>query len=325
MLIVIIYIAFVSLGLPDALIGTAWPVARADFGAPVSAAGIVSFIVVCGTVASSLLSARILKRVGPGWVTALSAVLTGSMIVLMSKTEHFWVLCLLAVPLGFGAGSVDTALNNFVALHYKASHMSFLHAAWGLGATVGPLLLARGIALSGWRSGYLLIGCLQLGLSLVFFSSLPLWKRFAKTDEASAVPIETSYRRALRLPMAMPVLASLFFTARRRFARACGRPASLWNARASRRSAPRARPACFIWACWAAASFAALLPCALAPAISFARGNARRFAARRSCFSAFLPPCRLRACCWWALAARPSIPPCCTKRPIALARAFHKP
>lgn len=209
-LIIIIYIAFVSLGLPDALVGAVWPAAHADFGMPLTSAGIVSFITVCGTVLSSLLSARIIKRLGTGRVAALSAMLTGGVIIVMSVTHRFLFLCLLAVPLGFGAGSVDTALNSFVALHYKASHMSFLHAAWGLGATVGPLLLAQSLSAGGWRGGYRLIGSMQLGFSLLLVCSLPLWKRFAKADAASSVPIETSYRKALRLPMAAPVLVSLF-------------------------------------------------------------------------------------------------------------------
>ena len=137
-LLPIIYLAFISLGLPDSLLGAAWPAMQGDLGVPISYAGIISMIIAAGTVVSSLFSDWLTRRLGTGKVTALSVAMTAAALLGFSAARSFWILCLWAVPYGLGAGSVDAALNNYVALHYESRHMSWLHCMWGIGATAGP-------------------------------------------------------------------------------------------------------------------------------------------------------------------------------------------
>ncbi len=178
LLLIIIYMAFISLGLPDSLLGTAWPAIMTDMSLPVSYAGILSVIISGGTIISSVLSERIIRRFRTGPVTAVSVTLTALALLSFSLSGNFWVLCLLAVPLGLGAGSVDASLNNFVALHYKASHMSWLHCFWGVGATAGPVIMSFFLAgEGGWKPGYRTIGIIQICLVILLFISLPLWKK----------------------------------------------------------------------------------------------------------------------------------------------------
>lgn len=151
LLLGLIYLAFISLGLPDALLGSAWPAVYSDFQVPVSYAGFVSMIIALGTVTSSLLSDRIIARLGTGKVTVISGALTALAILGFTFAPNFWVLCAWAIPYGLGAGSVDVALNNYVALHFKSTHMNWLHCSWGIGATIGPYIM--GIALSRGASG----------------------------------------------------------------------------------------------------------------------------------------------------------------------------
>ena len=177
LLLVIIYLSFISLGLPDALLGAAWPIMSQEFAVPLSYAGGISLIIAIGTVISSLMSDRMTKRLGAGKVTAISVVMTAVAIWGFSVSDQFWQLCLWAIPYGLGAGSVDASLNNYVALHYASRHMSWLHCMWGLGASTGPYIM--GIALTGgmgWNQGYGIIAILQIILSAVIFLSLPLWK-----------------------------------------------------------------------------------------------------------------------------------------------------
>ena len=142
LLLLIIYISFISLGLPDSLLGSAWPVMYGELQVPVSFAGVISMIIAGGTIISSFFSEKIIRRLGTGLVTAVSVFMTAAALLGFSASHSAWLLCLLAVPYGLGAGSVDAALNNFVALHYKAHHMSWLHCFWGIGATAGPMLLS---------------------------------------------------------------------------------------------------------------------------------------------------------------------------------------
>ena len=168
LLLAIIYLAFISLGLPDALLGAAWPSMQPEFGVPISYAGILSMIIAVGTVVSSLQSDRLTRRLGTGKVTAISVAMTAAALLGFSFTHSFWLLCLWAVPYGLGAGSVDASLNNYVALHYESKHMSWLHCMWGIGATLGPYLM--GYALtggSGWNAGYRYIGVIQVVLSFM--------------------------------------------------------------------------------------------------------------------------------------------------------------
>lgn len=183
LLLAVIYAAFISLGLPDSLLGAAWPSMYQGFGVPVSYSGILFCIISAGTVISSLLSDRLTHRLGAGRVTVISVAMTALALFGFSISGQFWMLCLWAVPYGLGAGSVDAALNNYVALHFSSRHMSWLHCMWGVGASVGPYIM--GAALSGgagWPMGYRIISLIQLVLTCLIFLSLPLWKTGAGED-----------------------------------------------------------------------------------------------------------------------------------------------
>ncbi|MCH9276532.1 MFS transporter [Bifidobacterium amazonense] len=177
LLLAVIYIAFISLGLPDALLGSAWPTMSQDLGAPVSWAGGISMTISAGTIVSALLSDRMTLRFGAGRVTAVSVGMTAAALLGFSIAPNYWTLILMAVPYGLGAGGVDAALNNYVAIHYESKHMSWLHCMWGVGTLVGPYVM--GYALSGgqgWPWGYRYIGLLQIVLTAMLVFSLPLWK-----------------------------------------------------------------------------------------------------------------------------------------------------
>lgn len=185
LLLSIIYLAFISLGLPDALLGSAWPGMHGEMGVPVSYAGIVSMIISCGTIVSSLLSDKLTSKLGAGKVTAISVGMTCVALFGFSMSSSFWQLCVIAIPYGLGAGAVDAALNNYVALHYAARHMSWLHCFWGVGATLGPYVM--GACLTGgfrWNAGYQVIAVLQLVLTVILFATLSLWKNPGNQGEA---------------------------------------------------------------------------------------------------------------------------------------------
>ncbi len=178
LLLVIIYLAFISLGLPDSLLGAAWPVMYREFSVPVSYAGGISMIIAAGTIVSSLQSDRLTKKLGTGKVTAFSVLMTAAALFGFSVSHSYAALCLWAIPYGLGAGSVDASLNNYVALHYASRHMSWLHCMWGVGASLGPYIM--GYALTGghgWNMGYRYIAILQIVLTAVLLFSLPLWKK----------------------------------------------------------------------------------------------------------------------------------------------------
>lgn len=213
LLLAIIYLAFISLGLPDALLGSAWPTMYTEFGVPVSYAGIISMIIALGTIVSSLQSDRLTRRFGTGKVTAVSVGITAAALLGFSFTHSFWLLCLWAVPYGLGAGSVDASLNNYVALHYKSRHMSWLHCMWGVGATAGPYIM--GFALSSgqkWNSGYLYIAVLQIILTGILVFSLPLWKgRSAGGETDSAAEGKAlSLGEIIRIPGAREIMLCFF-------------------------------------------------------------------------------------------------------------------
>ena len=185
-LLAIIYLAFISLGLPDSLLGSAWPMMYTEFRVPLSYAGIISMIIACGTVISSLQSDRLTLKLGTGRVTAFSVALTAVALFGFSVSSSFWMLCLWAIPYGLGAGSVDASLNNYVALHYESRHMSWLHCMWGIGAATGPYIM--GYALTGgqgWDMGYRYIAILQIILTAILFASIPLWKERNKVVDES--------------------------------------------------------------------------------------------------------------------------------------------
>ena len=177
LLLALIYLAFISLGLPDSLLGSAWPQMHLDLGAQLSMEGIISMLISCGTVISSLFSEKIIYKFGTGMISAVSTLLTAVALFGFSVSGNFYMLCFLAIPYGLGAGAIDAALNNYVALHFASRHMSWLHCFWGIGAAVGPYVMGVAMSLGkGWRGGYLAISVIQLVLTIVLFAALPLWK-----------------------------------------------------------------------------------------------------------------------------------------------------
>ena len=213
LLLAIIYLAFISLGLPDGLLGAAWPTMCLEMDVPVSYAGMISVTIACGTIVSSLLSDRLTLRFGTGKVTAFSVVTTALALFGFSVTKNYWLLFVWAVPYGLGAGSVDASLNNYVALHYASRHMSWLHCMWGLGASVGPYIM--GYALTGgkgWAVGYRYVGMLQIALTVVLFATLSLWKERNRTPEGEQNPPRKplSVKEIVKIPGAKEVLVAFF-------------------------------------------------------------------------------------------------------------------
>lgn len=212
LLLIIIYISFISLGLPDAILGSAWPMIHQDLNVSISYAGLVTMIISCGTIISSFFSEKFIRKFGTGKVTTFSVFLTAIGLLGIYFSPSFIWICLLGIPLGLGAGAVDSALNNFVALHYKAKHMNWLHCFWGIGATTGPFLMSIYLLKeNGWRLGYATIGIIQAILVICLFISLPLWKRFDinTNDEVSNNDI-IKISTLLKLPGAKPALISFF-------------------------------------------------------------------------------------------------------------------
>ena len=209
-LLVIIYLAFISLGLPDSLLGSAWPVMHTEFGVPISYAGAVSMIIAAGTIISSLLSDRLTRRLGAGRVTVISVGMTAAALFGFSISHAYWMLLLWAIPYGLGAGSVDAALNNYVALHYASRHMSWLHCFWGVGASIGPAIMGAAIAGGmGWNGGYRIISIMQMVLTAILVFSLPLWKGRGEENKADkGKPL--SLRQIVAIPGAKSVMVCFF-------------------------------------------------------------------------------------------------------------------
>ena len=192
LLLVIIYICFVGLGIPDSLFGPAWPVMSGEFGLPVSIAGYLTAYFCVWSTASGFLSDRLINRFGTGKVTAVSTLLTAVGLLGYSWAPNIWVIILCAIPLGLGAGAVDAGLNNYVALHYQASHISYLHCFYGVGVTVSPVFMSLALAGSGdWHNGYRVAGMVQLGVAIIAILSMPLWGKVASASaKASDIPEE---------------------------------------------------------------------------------------------------------------------------------------
>ena len=185
LLLAIIYLAFISLGLPDSVLGSAWPVIHQDFNVPLSFLGIVTMIISFGTIISSLLSDRLTRKLKTGPVTAISVLLTAAALTGFSFADRYWLLCVWAVPYGLGAGAVDAALNNYVALHYEARHMSWLHCFWGVGTIVSPYIVSYSIAaLNNWSMGYRIVSYIQFALAAVLLLTLPIWKKCGRNGHA---------------------------------------------------------------------------------------------------------------------------------------------
>lgn len=210
-LLVIIYIAFISLGLPDSILGSAWPVMYEGLQVSISYVGILSMIIAGGTIISSFFSGKIIQKLGTGLVTTISVGMTAMALMGFSFSSDFWQLCLWGIPYGLGAGSVDAALNHFVALHYKSRHMSWLHCFWGVGATVGPYIM--GLCLTNhfsWTAGYQTIGMIQIVLVILIALSLPLWKMKQKEGAEENVGKALSLKEILALPGALQIFAAFF-------------------------------------------------------------------------------------------------------------------
>jgi len=212
LLLAIIYIAFISLGLPDSLLGSAWPSMQAQMHVPVSYAGIISMIISGGTMISSLLSDRLTKKLGTGLVTAISVFLTAAALFGFSRSGTFWMLCMWALPYGLGAGAVDAALNNYVAVHYASRHMNWLHCFWGVGAAVSPYIM--GYCLSsgrGWSGGYQAVFIIQILFTAILFLTLPLWKGqpHSPGQEAADAPV-LKLSQILRIKGVVSVLLAFF-------------------------------------------------------------------------------------------------------------------
>jgi len=212
LLLALIYLSFISLGLPDALLGAAWPTMYPRFGVPVSYAGIISTIISVGTITASLNSDRLTHRLGAGRVTAVSVLLTAAALLGFSCSNSFWLLCLWAIPYGLGAGGVDAALNNYVALHYTSRHMSWLHCMWGIGAATGPYVMAWALSGDhGWPMGYRVVGLLQVCLTAVLLCSLKLWKAAPTPDTGdgeAAGPLALG--QIFAIPGAKAVMSAFF-------------------------------------------------------------------------------------------------------------------
>ena len=210
LLLPIIYLAFISLGLPDGLLGAAWPTMYPLLGTDVSASGIIFMIIALGTVLSSLLSDRILSRFGIPLVTAGSAALSTLAVFGFSISGSLTALCLWAIPYGLGAGGVDACLNNYVALHYESRHMSWLHCMWGIGASIGPYIM--GAVLSGgglWTRGYRIVGLIQLVMVAALFLSLPIWRTAGDSEEEGRRKPLT-LKQILAIPGAREILVAFF-------------------------------------------------------------------------------------------------------------------
>ncbi len=212
LLLPIIYLAFISLGLPDSLLGSAWPSIYPSFGVPVSYMGAISMIISCGTIVSSLQSDRLTRKFGTGKVTAISTMLTAIALFGFSVSHSFWTLCFWAIPYGLGAGSIDAALNNYVALHYKSHHMSWLHCMWGIGTVISPMLMSTALSAGrGWNGGYRMVACIQTVITALLFLSLPLWKkRVSAEDSTEADTTPLSLRQVFQISGAKEVMFCFF-------------------------------------------------------------------------------------------------------------------
>lgn len=215
LLLAIIYLAFISLGLPDGLLGAGWPSMYKDLNVPMSYAGFVSMIIAAGTIISSLFCDRLTKKLGTGYVTMLSVLLTALALFAFSISNSFWMICLFAIPYGLGAGSVDASINNYVALHYKSNHMSWLHCMWGVGAAVGPYVM--GLVLTNgksWHYGYSYIGIVQVVLTIILFFSIPLWKKSSQENEKPDSKEENNHvfslKEIIKIPGVLPIMITFF-------------------------------------------------------------------------------------------------------------------
>lgn len=186
LLIVIIYLIFISLGLPDALLGSAWPVMKTEFNMPISAVGIISMLISMGTIFSSLFSERLIKKFKTEYVTLISVILTAVALLGFSFSKYFYILCIWAIPYGLGAGAIDSAINNYVAMNYNSRHMSWLHCFWGIGTILSPYIMSISLIYSTWQTGYRVVSIIQILIALFLFLTLPVWKKVSFNDNKTS-------------------------------------------------------------------------------------------------------------------------------------------
>ena len=213
LLLIIIYIAFIGLGIPDSIFGTAWPAIYIEFGIPVSWANFVTLIISGCTIIASLFSARLIRKFGTATITAVSTTLTAIALLGFSFSKNIIWLCGFSIPLGLGAGAIDTALNNYVALHYKATHMNFLHCFYGIGVSLSPYLMSLALSDGQWRNGYRIVFWIQLGISILTILSFPLWKKVQRIDngETSTQPeTNVGFFKLLKTPKVLTACMVFF-------------------------------------------------------------------------------------------------------------------
>lgn len=214
LLLALIYVCFISLGLPDSLLGSAWPVLHTEINVPMSFAGIISMTIFAGTILSSLFSDKLLYKFGAGKVTAVSVAMTAVALFGFSISNRFWTLLLWAIPYGLGAGGVDAILNNYAATHCKAQHMSWLHCMWGVGASISPYIMSFAlVALNDWSYGYFIVSIIQIILSVIIFISVPLWKKDVNEAKGNAEAVESkpmSFREIFSVKGAIPCFFTFF-------------------------------------------------------------------------------------------------------------------
>lgn len=210
LLLAVIYLVFISLGLPDSLLGSGWPAMRLVFDQPLSAAGAVSMIITGGTICSSLLSERLTARFSTRGVTVASVFLSAAALFGFSVSTRFWMLCLWAVPYGLAAGCIDSAINNYVALHYRSRHMSWLHCFWGVGTVISPCVMSWALTRSGWQLGYRTVALLQLAIGAVLVLTLPVWNVHRGGENSARAGQVLGIRGALKIKGA-PTLFGGFF------------------------------------------------------------------------------------------------------------------
>ena len=210
LLLSVIYLAFIGLGLPDSLLGSAWPTIRVEFEVPLSYMGMVSMIISGGTIFSGLMSERITKKFGTRTVTTVSTLLTAVALLGFSTTTDFYQMCLWAIPYGLGAGAIDAALNNYVALYYNSRHMSWLHCFWGVGTIISPYIMSYALTRTVWTNGYRMVSYLQFSIVVVLLLTFPLWKINKGNKEIEEKTEVLGLKGALKIK-GVPYLLTGFF------------------------------------------------------------------------------------------------------------------
>ena len=210
LLIAVIYLIFISLGLPDSLLGSGWPAMRVFFGVPSSFAGYVSMTISFMTIISALLSPRLMRKMQTKWIVIISIMLTVAGLLGFSVCTEYWMLFLMAVPYGLGAGAIDASINNYVAMHYSGSVMNFLHCFYGVGAMISPYIMASALRRARWNEGYRWTAYLQIAILVVCILSLPLWKRNQTKEEEETLKNSAGIREVVRIPGAVQTLIAFF-------------------------------------------------------------------------------------------------------------------